>query len=627
MTPEHLRKRLRERLSADVDRVAALLDHEAPMLSPGWRSDEPVVWRDLAGEQWRIGSIAPLPADERRPARVGECIAEIRASLDTMADAEALRIEAAATLVQPARYGVAVIERVANRWPWWRVLAGGSSAAALGFDLFARLSVMAFVVGRDISDAAKRVAIVNDAWRSIDPWPHDVAVADARAWVISALNAKGAGSGDAYAARCAAADADLGTGWNGLEHLTIDGAFLYGNQLAWFYSAVHAFEEDRRQSLIKLPSSRVATTAVAMIATPPRHEDPRQWGADVQILPAGSVMLRFAGRKVPMQLKLLSDSGDSLTDAVARALLDGLGDDGLRDYLTLHCITTSQGASGDFRWAWREHRELAGYDRRVGNKNVSDAEMAKRARQNLWWMKRAEIWAEASADGKRDARRVGPFGIIDIDRELITEADGAPLVIGGKHNPALYLGAKRGTEKPHFTLVQAEALTLPSDVLRVVTLAAFSLRASDNGRSSFKARTLWEYAGIAPERRAARKKWPGVRHTTERILERAHVTLGQQWSGGGDGPDAVYVLEASPIVRDRIYHGVSPALPAAPIAVPRTGDELRAALTARGLTMSAIAVALGVNVSSVTRAIQRGRGPLPPQWLARLAEAGLRGPT
>ena len=412
--------------------------------------------------------------------------------------------------------------------------------------------------------------------------------------------------------------------WQGLsDHVTVDFGFGFVSerQLAWLYSALAGVEKDRREPAFKLSARKHSHAITTMLANPPapgKREGAWSGGARIE---SGELVLEWEGRRAPMQLRLMPDDGETIDGQIARSMVEKLGPDGLRDWLTLHRIAGEQGASGEFRWSWEEHRARTDYERRVREKNANDSDLARETRRRLWRFKRAELWAETTQDGKTFRKRVGPFGLIDIDAEIIEDRD-TPIVAAGKLNPYLYGGARTGGEKPLYTLIPEAALALPSNELSIATLVAFPWRVADDdkkGRATVKARTLWEYGGIPEPRRKDKRRWPDCRRTTEKRLDSLRRTLGVSWEGGGDGPDALYTLNAPLWWKDRVVHKVPPALPSpATVAVPRTGPELGAARKARGLSLDAVARALGVNRSTVMRA-ERREAPLPPDWLPKLA--------
>lgn len=639
MVNEHAKTRgcLRARLVQAIDRLAASLDGEAVVVSPGAHTmsgggvemNPPMAWVTSDGDIM-TGNIRWLarkrPDGGYRPALVSECIAYIHDRLDGMADVEALRIESTLLLVSPPKHAPAVLEHVAPLWPWSTTLAVNEGAAGRGFDVLRRLVILEHVESRRGTlggVAAREELLVQDAWRASEPWPLDVAPADARAWIVEGVERLGRGRGAEYVDYCEQSAAERGPGWGGLPPVTIGTSYVLGHQLAAMFSAVQAVERGRRVSAFKLPASKHAHAAAMMFVRPPAAgEKSDTWPAAK--LRGAELVLTWAGKQAPYQLALLGDAEGSIDEEIARGLVAELGADALRDWLALHRTASGQGADGAFRWTWEEHRERTHYADVVRNGKAHDADLARATRQRIWRFKQAELWAEGRArDGKVLRERVGPFGLIDVNREIL-EADGlTPAVVAGRFNPKLYSPTGKA-ERAGFTLLPDAALRLPTAPLRILVSAVYAMRRA-SGVSRMKARTLWEYAGLADRQRQDKRRWPQCRTATERALGELEA-VGVRWTGGGDGPDAVYELTAPTWWTDRLVHRVGPVLEApATAGVPRTGAELGAMRKARGLSQRVIAGVVGASHQTVMRT-EKHPGALPAEWLPKLAAAGLTMP-
>jgi hypothetical protein len=274
-------------------------------------------------------------------------------------------------------------------------------------------------------------------------------------------------------------------------------------------------------------------------------------------------------------------------------------------------------------WTWAEHREGTLYRKRVENGKDKDDELAREVRGRLMRLKGAELWSSfKNKEGEELRRRIGPWGLIDVDAEAIA-ADGAPIAIGIRINPELY-GATKGTRGAGYTLVSNSVLELPDRPFRLYTAIAYALRRA-NGTHTFKAKTLWEYAGIELRQQHAKRRWPECQKTLEKALECLKKSEGVEWTGGGPLPTDLYNVTAPRWWTDRLVHGVGPILPGASTAgAPRTGEELAAMRKARGLSQTALAARIGKPQQTLSRLERTGDSVLPAAWIQALADAGMR---
>ena len=651
-TPDTVRERLEERLRAVLARLVSRLRSEADVtggnahrlvgpLVPGLvqhtelvRAVRPSVFRTgSAFEGWGLLGIdwAGL-GTPYRVATVGETLAHLSEIAPAMARQEADRIGLVLNLVHPAKIRPAVLERLIPNWPWWEV-GGAVEEPEHGFAMLHELMNMEHAALIDLTIpqlAARHVAELTDATLRVGQrlWPSDVATLDALLWVRDGLNRIWKGKGDTYEARARAMAAPpvvmqlapLPFNFGLADHL-----FVLGNQFAWAYSAVAGVERGQRERAFKLPANKHAHAVTAMFVRPP------SFNADVDLWPrpllrGADLVLEWNGKRTPYQLELHADTEGDIGAEIARGLVAELGPDALRDWLALHRSTSEQGSSGSFLWTWEEHRERTHYAERVRNGKARDADLARATRQRIWRFKQAELWASASAvDGKVYRKRIGPFGLVDVDREIL-EADGrTPAVVGGRFNPEIY-GSRGKGKAAGFTLLPDAALRLPNAELRIAVSAFYAMRHGGTARTArMKARRLWDYAGLAEGQRKDRRRWVQCRAVTERILDALDV-IGIRWTGGGALSDDVYELTAPAWWTDRLVHGVAPVLASpATAGVPRTGLELAATRKARGLSQRALGDVVGASQATVQRA-EKSPEALPAAWLPKLAEARLTMP-
>ncbi len=327
-----------------------------------------------------------------------------------------------------------------------------------------------------------------------------------------------------------------------------------------------------------------------------------------------AVELVWRGKPRPTQLSF-SVPGMDLSQSVVHAILDELKDDGVRDWLTLWAIAGEQGSSGFFSWIWSEHRERAGYVKRL--KHHSDAEMARETMGRLIRLKNAELKESLGyQNGKAVWRRIGPHGLIDISAGA--SDNGVPVGARTKINPVLYKAAttkalRRGGA--HFTLVSDNALrNLKGPDLAAAALLAFDHRyqaSKSQGTIKRSLRVVADYAGLKVARRDR------LYTQIPAMLDRICTETGQNWRR--DGADDV-IIEPAQFWVDAFVHGVPPAMGRSSGGIPRTGAALKAWRKGKRLSAQAVADVVGVNQSTVSR-IEKQPKELPGDWVERLTEA------
>ncbi len=340
-----------------------------------------------------------------------------------------------------------------------------------------------------------------------------------------------------------------------------------------------------------------------------------------------SIQVQWEGRMLPSQLCFDFD-GDVTSEALA-VVLDNMADDGLRDWLALHALADMQGRTGAVRWAWEDHRRVAGYAARVaaGGRTSAGRETDDTLRRaviaRLWQFTRAALLVN---DGKR-LRRIGdgPFAAITVigDAAGLGQRADDFTHAGIAINRALYLGAHcnaKGGDR-HFTGITPAVFGLRGGALR---LAVFILRAErvnrDRGlRVEFTERQLMQYARVRGDGR------PQAKHVEAARAELArYVAAVADAFNAGETPGSLATMTPDPsrlgvyqwtparwrVEREQL--GAAPDRPALPPPDrPYTGAALRSWREARELSQADAAKVLGVGVATVKRAEGKGDAPLP----------------
>jgi len=397
-------------------------------------------------------------------------------------------------------------------------------------------------------------------------------------------------------------------------------------------SAEKQVEADRRIPTVRMSARPHARAAFRMLAEgPPTIGGVTNWvEGRTGLTQKGNFELVWEGRRHPYQLNLLND--EPLSAGLVKAIQAELQDDGVRDWLTFHVMAEEQGGTGDFRWSWREHRERAGYDRRVASKSTRDAEVAAACVARIGRFTRAEARLEQERGGRKFWVRIGDHGLLDVPAGIdeLTESGWLTTVAAVRLNKGILAGARGRERAPYYALIHRDIIALPRIERTLGTLLAFDWRvARDNGGTVVRtARTLWDYARIQGGQWEKRKRWPEARRSLDRALDVLGERIGLDWhveaagAHGLDGPDARYIIEPPPWWRDRLLHGVSPVLGQNTAGVPRTGAELAEWRSEHGVSLRQAAAIVGVkSPETIRKAETKANATLPADWLPLLAKA------
>ncbi|WP_373048417.1 helix-turn-helix domain-containing protein [Vulgatibacter sp.] len=391
-------------------------------------------------------------------------------------------------------------------------------------------------------------------------------------------------------------------------------------------AVLHLAEERVRQSgshpVVRISANREAHESLRILSAGGRSGPESPWASATTA--EDWVELVWDGRPRPVQLRIAFDKSSPIDGAILRGLLDELQEDGVRDWILFWRMAGEQGATGHFRWTWREHRERTSYARRLASKKASESELAASVVKRIWRMKNAELRHHRALDDNTVGFvRVGPFGLIDIPAgvEEIGKAGRSLVAAKMQINPAIYAGAHRAAKSPNFTLIPERALELPSRALRLLAFLVYQWHYDRNPEgTTLRAGTLWEYASIRAGLRTQRKRWPAAKQALDRDLDLLVSEIGITVTADEIvNPEALYRIRAPNWWIDRIIHGVPPHYGPSVASVPRTGRELKGWREAQGMSQAQIAAAIGVDQKTISRAEQAPLVPLRPRLLTALA--------
>ena len=390
-------------------------------------------------------------------------------------------------------------------------------------------------------------------------------------------------------------------------------------------------EADRHIPAVKMGARPAARATFRMLAEGPPTKGgftrwvPGQTGLNKH---TGNFELVWEGRRDPYQLALLGD--EPLSAGLVKAIQAELQDEGVRDWLTFHVMVERQGGTGDFRWAWREHRELAGYDRMLANKSArtTDSDFAAGCVARIARLTRAEVRMERERGGRIFWVRLGDHGLLDVPAGIdeLTTAGRLTTVADMRLNRYILAGARAREREPYYALIHQGIIALPRIPRTLGTLLAFDWRvARDNGGSVTRtARTLWDYARILGGQWKQQKRWPQARRSLDHALDVLGKTIGLNWQAEPDGahgldsPDAMYTIAPPAWWRDRVIYSVPPVLDVSTAGVPRTGAELATWRAEHGVSLRQAGDILDVSHEAVRKAEAKGEASLPAEWLPRL---------
>lgn len=353
-------------------------------------------------------------------------------------------------------------------------------------------------------------------------------------------------------------------------------------------------------------------------------------------------MMRWAGRMMPFQLAL-SLNVDDVTGVVLGAVLEKLSEDGLRDILAAIAMADEQGRTGEFRWTWERHREIAEYDTRVreGWKFHDESGLAVRATDDalrlacigrLWQFTRAELFEEIEAVLSKRPVGDGPFlRITAIGDPSGLKPDGDFSVALMALNRVLYAGAHHNASKPYHTGIPRGVFSLRGRSLRLAVFLCLAERTKrDKGMAvTLSESTLMRYAGVRGDGRPSRQHIADARRELQRHLDAVNAVMGDGASGTWrEGASGERMYDHTParwrVERDLL--GAAPDRPAPRLNVPRTGADLVLWRERRKLSQREAAEVLGVSRRTITSAEVNAAGVLPRSfrdvdWNARQTPA------
>jgi hypothetical protein len=382
-------------------------------------------------------------------------------------------------------------------------------------------------------------------------------------------------------------------------------------------------EAHTRAGAFALPSTAVQRAALAHVSTGPKSS---AWKT-VTRMGGRRVFLRvrWEGKLKPVQLALSFTS--DITETVLGAVLEELSDDGLLDWLVLHKMADEQGRTGEFRWTWERHRQLAGYDKRVreGWKRhdehgavvrVTDDDLRRACTRHLWQLTRAELFDEVDGKLARSPVGDGPFlAITAIGDPKGLRPDGDFTVALMAWNKVLYEGAHRDARAPHHTGIPSGIFNLRGPARRLAVFLCLSERMhrDDGMYVTLSETSLMLYAGIRGDGKPSRRHITDARRELARHLEAVHAAISDgsagTWRTGPTGRVYDHAPARWRVERDLL--GAAPDRPALRLDVPRTGIELKAWRDARQLSQREVAELLGVSERTIRTAEKAAAALLP----------------
>lgn len=409
----------------------------------------------------------------------------------------------------------------------------------------------------------------------------------------------------------------------------------FASLVAW---AVKTHAEAHANGAFALPSTGHARAALAHVSTGAK---PSAW-EKIRLQGRRALLrVRWEGRLKPVQLALTFTN--SASDTVLSAVLEELSDDGLLDWLVLHAMADEQGRTGEFRWTWERHRELAEYDQRVreGWKSVDARGMVVRSKdealraacaRRLWQFTRAELFEEIEGELSKRPVGDGPF------LRITAIGDPSGLQPGGDFsvalvalNRTLYAGAHHAAKSPHHTGIPRGVFKLRGPARRLAVFLCIAERTKrDKGMAvTLSESTLMRYAGVRGDGRPSRQHIADARRELQRHLDAVNAVMGDGASGTWrEGASGERMYDHTParwrVERDLL--GAAPDRPAPRLDVPRTGADLVLWRERRKLSQREAAEVLGVSKRTITSAEVNAAGVLPRSfrdvdWNARQTPA------
>lgn len=408
---------------------------------------------------------------------------------------------------------------------------------------------------------------------------------------------------------------------------------------SWHYMAIHegwrAVNHDRRRPMTALPAKKGPVEFVEGLGDAAWRVSSKLRGIDHPII-FGKVELfaRTAGRRIQVAVPL---SEDGLPLGTADALEQICGPEGLRHWVAMLTMLTSDGMDGRLRWSLDRHLEVVGYS----PESRRNPELRQRVATIVEDFTRLELVVYDN-DGKERDR--GPLFHVDRSREPIAEEDGGLEGLFLRINPGLYDGVYQG--EPGSGRRGQYWWPAPADLAKIDHVrfpAAYSLGLKLSHRLRWTLGNEREALKIGTEgliRAMGCVEAPPSADTEARkeILFRLERTLEEllrigimgriEWVDGAPGAwGSMARIYPTPGQLDRVVHGVRPLTwqgekPRPGQSPPLTGDELREWRRKARLTQAQAAERFGVERKAVVRAEAKGAGEL--RGKLRTAFSGLR---
>jgi len=394
--------------------------------------------------------------------------------------------------------------------------------------------------------------------------------------------------------------------------------FVQGIQLAWLFTAARDVEENLRRPAISIDAGKHHNSLLTNWRDLPKPpvKDPSYKPRHYKGLDDNTRIELIApddSGKGPMQLSLLYDDGQTLHEATIQALHNWRGYGGLRNWAAFqNLLTTEGGRQGRVTWFLDNHLRALGYKERQRR----DTQVRERTANEVVLYTKMEL-AVYSGDMLRERR---PLILVESKLEHLEkkqwrlegmELNINPLLYGGVRNMETKRLGKNSYPVP-LALPQIDHVRYPHAIVMGLLLP---IRwrwdwAKNQDHTRFTGRKLLRFANIEYNPRRSSAVWKRLQRNLD-VLKKIDLLGRIEWTGQPWTLDGVACLYPAQWLADRTVYGLTPKeLP--PVAIPKTGSELRQWRLSKGFTQTEIAKLLNVSARTIQRAERSADKQLPP---------------